>query len=231
MNYIPNIITCLNLLFGCIASVTSLESGNYKKASIFIILACFCDFLDGLFASLLRVKSKLGVELDSLADIVSFGFAPSCFVYAFLKSISNSIIIPYFAFLLVIFSALRLARFNIDIVRNNTFFRGLPVPSSALFWIGFVTFFNSCYYNCISIVILTILLVFIFCFLMISSLHMISFKFKNLKWRDNFYSYALIIISVIFYVLCLILGISPLGISLIIIIYIILSVIKNIKTF
>lgn len=227
MNYIPNTITCLNLLSGCIASVMALEFKDYKKAFFFILFACICDFLDGLFARLLKVQSKFGIELDSLADIISFGITPSYIVYVFLKSINNFIIIPYFAFLLTIFAALRLARFNIN-TQQTTSFLGLPVPSSALFWAGFIPFLHSFPLNhSFIITILILLLIFIFCFLMISSIPMFSLKFKNLEWKNNRYSFYLIFISIIFFLLFLKFNIPFLGVSLIVVVYIILSVVKH----
>ncbi|BAG83905.1 MAG: CDP-diacylglycerol--serine O-phosphatidyltransferase [Candidatus Azobacteroides pseudotrichonymphae] len=234
MNYIPNIITCLNLLFGCIASVMSLDFADQKKAFFFILLACICDYLDGLSAFLLKIQSKLGAELDSLADIVSFGIAPSCIVYTFLKSINNSVITPYCAFLLAIFAALRLAHFNID-TQQTISFLGLPVPASALFWAGLIPschIFSFNYYYSTTITILTLLLVFIFCFLMVSSLPMISLKFKKpLKWKNNVYSFYLIFIFIALYILFLVFSMPFLGISLIIVFYIILSIINSITKF
>ena len=137
--HIPNAITCCNLFSGCIACVMAFK-GAFDLAMLFIVLGAIFDFFDGMVARLLHVSSPLGVQMDSLADDVTFGFAPATIVFcymhdalyypAYLGMLAD--IIPYFAFLIAVFSACRLAKFNVDKRQTNTFI-GLPTPANALF--------------------------------------------------------------------------------------------------
>ena len=142
-NNIPNTVTCLNLFSGCIACVMAFEA-RYDLALLFIILSAVFDFFDGMLARVLNAHSIIGKDLDSLADDVSFGVAPSLIVFSLLKEMyypaSMEFIapyLPYAAFLISVFSALRLAKFNND-TRQTSSFIGLPVPANALFWGSFV---------------------------------------------------------------------------------------------
>ena len=139
--YVPNTITCFNLVSGCAASVAALE-GNLLLAALLVILAAVFDFFDGFAARLMHAYSPIGKDLDSLADVVSFGVAPGMVVYWVLTQLAPSLpfgpaneFVPYWAFIIPAFSALRLAKFNID-ERQTTSFIGLPVPAHALFWVG-----------------------------------------------------------------------------------------------
>ena len=139
--HIPNTITCCNLLSGCVAAMFAFE-GMYPIAFAFIIAGAVFDFFDGLTARALKVSSPIGKELDSLADVITFGFAPGAMVYSWLDECVDSqlsslgcqltSILPFTAFLLVAFSALRLAKFNVD-ERQTSSFIGLPTPANALF--------------------------------------------------------------------------------------------------
>ena len=138
-NSIPNTVTCLNLFSGCIACVMAFEA-KYELALLFIALSSIFDFFDGLLARMLNAHSIIGKDLDSLADDVSFGVAPSLIVFSLFKEMyypaSMEFIapyLPYLAFLISVFSALRLAKFNND-TRQTSSFVGLPVPANALFW-------------------------------------------------------------------------------------------------
>ena len=138
-NSIPNTVTCLNLFSGCIACVMAFEA-KYELALLFIALSSIFDFFDGLLARALNAHSIIGKDLDSLADDVSFGVAPSLIVFSLFKEMyypANMEFIapylPYLAFLISVFSALRLAKFNND-TRQTSSFVGLPVPANALFW-------------------------------------------------------------------------------------------------
>jgi len=232
MKNIPNIITCLNLLAGCMACVMALRFDNFVGAFIFIVIAALFDFLDGFFARLLKAYSDIGAELDSLADIVSFGLAPSCVIYVYLSQISvgtpYALGLPFFAFLIAIFSGIRLAKFNVD-TRQTTSFLGLPVPANGLFWTSFIPAIlpYSQMNPIISIVIITILIV-IFSLLMTSEIPMFSLKFKSYTWKGNEWSYSLILLSILIIALSSIAGTFLLGVSLIIIAYIVMSLIKNI---
>ena len=130
---IPNIITCLNLISGCIATYWAFQ-GDYRMALLFIVIGAVFDFFDGRVARLLQVSSPIGKELDSLADDITFGFAPSAIIFSYLSqfSILDSQLMPFLAFVMVAFSALRLAKFNLD-ERPALGFIGLPTPANALF--------------------------------------------------------------------------------------------------
>ncbi|MDR2682350.1 MAG: CDP-diacylglycerol--serine O-phosphatidyltransferase [Dysgonamonadaceae bacterium] len=227
MKQIPNLITCLNLLAGSFACVMALKYDNYAGAFVFIAMAAVFDFLDGMAARLLKAYSPIGAELDSLADVVSFGLAPGCVVYAYLSGYTNAAGFPLLAFLLPVFSALRLAKFNID-TRQTTSFLGLPVPASGLFWSSLIPSIHwvAVYFSIYSVLTAVVILLIAFCVLMVSELPMFSLKFKNLKWADNRWPFALIGLSIIILALFAAFGMALLGISVIILVYILLSVIK-----
>ena len=124
--HIPNTITCCNLVSGCIATYYAFQS-NYLMALLFIIIGAVFDFFDGMTARLLHVSSPIGKELDSLADDITFGFAPSAMVFSFLNSFHIHLpFVPFLAFVIAAFSALRLAKFNLD-ERQALGFIGLPM--------------------------------------------------------------------------------------------------------
>ena len=130
---IPNAITSANLFCGCLA-ITQIAEGNFTIASLLVLLGAFFDFFDGLAARALKVGSPLGAQLDSLADMVTFGLVPAYLAFELLNNLDYSIL-NCSAFLIAIFSAVRLAKFNID-DRQSTSFIGVPTPANALFWIG-----------------------------------------------------------------------------------------------
>lgn len=228
--HVPNILTCMNVLSGSIACVMAFE-GNYLWVIIWIIIAAVCDFFDGFFARLLKAYSPIGKDLDSLADMVSFGMAPAILVFRFLsdsytlKTLTwpGAEYIPYISFMLVIFSALRLAKFNID-ERQTSSFIGLPTPPNALFWI------SLCYgldINRIGIPVsvsfyMVLILVVIFSLLLVSEIPMFSLKVKNFGWRGNELRYLLIVLML----LAVIFG-GLLGIAAGIVIYIIMSIVSS----
>lgn len=220
---IPNTVTCLNLFSGCIASVMAFEA-QYELALLFIILSAVFDFFDGMLARALNAYSSIGKDLDSLADSISFGFVPSLIVFSLFKEMyyPSSIecmapYLPYAAFLISIFSVLRLAKFNND-TRQTTSFIGLPVPANALFWASIVAgaheFFVS--ENCHPVYLL--ILICIFSWLLVSEVPMFSLKFKNLSWKDNKVSFIFLIMCI---PMLIILGIS--SFAAIIVWYILLS--------
>lgn len=225
--HIPNTVTCCNLFSGCIASVMAFNA-EYDMAILFIIIGAVFDFFDGMLARLLSVSGPMGKELDSLADDITFGFAPSAIVFSLLKEVDYpefllpiSDIVPYFAFIIAVFSALRLGKFNID-PRQSSSFIGLPTPANALFWgslvVGGHDFLISPSFNALYLIILIIFM----SWLLVSEIPMFSLKFKNLSWKKNKISYIFLIISI---PLLLFLGIS--GFAAVILWYIILSVITS----
>ena len=186
--HIPNAITCCNLLSGCIATSFAF-SNNAKIAFLFIIIGAIFDFFDGMSARLLHVSSPIGKELDSLADIITFGVAPSTIVFAQLRNISYpellepfSTIVPFFAYLMVAFSALRLAKFNLD-ERQTLGFIGLPTPANALFWGSFIIGFNHIIDSQPWFIYILILGIVISSWLMISEVSMFALKFKHWGWK------------------------------------------------
>jgi CDP-diacylglycerol--serine O-phosphatidyltransferase len=222
MKHIPNLITCLNLFAGCLACIMVLSYGNYGGALLFILLAALFDFLDGFAARSLKAYSPIGAQLDSLADVISFGMAPACIIYGFLTKMSANF--PMYegacllAFLITIFAALRLAKFNVD-SRQTSSFLGLPVPANGLFWAALIPSITPYTEGLETLFFILIIgLVFVFCFLMISELPMFSLKFKSYSWKNNETAYIMIIASILFISVFRILGIS-----LAIIFYILLS--------
>jgi CDP-diacylglycerol--serine O-phosphatidyltransferase len=199
--HIPNLLTCGNLFSGCLATVAGFL-GDYPAALGFIVLGATFDFFDGMTARLLHVSGPLGKELDSLADDITFGLAPSAIVFslmwmvqypAFLEPVADYL--PYSAFLIAVFSALRLGKFNID-PRQSSSFIGLPTPANALFWAslaaGSYDFLVSDRFNAVYLVALVIVM----SLLLVAELPMFSLKFKHLSWRENRVSYLFLIVCI-----------------------------------
>lgn len=195
--HIPNTITCCNLVSGCIAT-TFAFAGNPKMAMFWIIMGAVFDFFDGMVARLLKVSSPIGKELDSLADDVTFGVAPSAIVFSELFTLQYPVLqglqtyIPYFAFLIAAFSALRLAKFNLD-DRQTTSFIGLPTPANALFWGSFIigghTFIESFRWG----VPLILIMICLSCYLLVAEFPMFALKFKKWSWKGNEVKYIFIL--------------------------------------
>ena len=226
--HIPNTITCCNLVSGCIATYYAFQS-NYLMALLFIIIGAVFDFFDGMTARLLHVSSPIGKELDSLADDITFGFAPSAIVFSFLNSFHIHLpFVPFLAFLIAAFSALRLAKFNLD-ERQALGFIGLPTPANALFWGALIANLNFHRWlepymipNFWLYVILV--LIPISCYLLVSEIPMFALKFKTWGWKGNEVKYIFLLTCI---PLLLLLG--TLGIAAIIAWYVVLSVITNRK--
>ncbi len=213
MKNIPNIITCLNLVSGCMACVMALND-NCLGAFIFIIMAAVFDFFDGFAARLLKAYSNIGKELDSLADVVSFGVAPGMIIYVFLRNImlDNYPASPWWyvallAFLIPAFSALRLAKFNIDTRQTHSFI-GLPVPADALFWSSLIYLLPALDIPPVYKIIGVILCIFLFSYLMVSEIPMFSLKFKSYGWRGNEARYILILAAIALFAMFNLSGIS-----------------------
>jgi len=199
---------------------------NYLWAFIFIITASVFDFFDGFAARLLKAYSDIGKELDSLADMVSFGVAPGMIIFVFLQHTilinyspdSLLVYIAYIAFLIPAFSALRLAKFNVD-DRQSSSFIGLPTPADALFWGALIYQLSQLEKIApLYLLIFVIICVLMFSCLMISEIPMFSLKFKNYGWKGNGARYILLLIAIFSLAF---LGIS--GISITIVIYILMS--------
>ena len=225
--HIPNTITCCNLLSGCVASVYAFER-VYPLAFAFIIAGAVFDFFDGLSARALKVSSPIGKELDSLADVITFGFAPATMVFSWLRECADAYLdmlvafaMPFAAFLLVAFSALRLAKFNVD-ERQTSSFVGLPTPANALFWGALVIGSHDAIVGQPYGWVLVLGLVLLFSWLLVAEIPMFSLKFKNLSWKCNRIVYIFLLVSL---VLLIVLGLN--GLSAVIGWYIILSILTQ----
>lgn len=211
----------MNLFSGCMAVVSAFHFNEtigamqgYEWAFLFIGLATVFDFCDGLSARLLHAYSALGKELDSLSDLVSFGVAPAALVFNLIQSQTGSWV-AFLAFLIAVFGALRLAKFNID-DRQTTSFIGLPIPANAIFWIGVVAW--NVDFRYIGDAWMTALVV-LFPLLMVSSLPMFSLKVKTLSLRSNVRRYALLLSTAM-----LVAALQLAGLLWAIVFYILLSV-------
>lgn len=196
--HIPNTITCCNLISGCIATFFAF-AGATETALLWIIAGAVFDFFDGMSARLLGVSSPIGKELDSLADDITFGMAPATIVFSemsvmeypsFMESLRG--ILPFSAFVIAAFSALRLAKFNLD-KRQATSFIGLPTPANALFW-GSLLVGGCGWIESSPWMIFTVLAgVFLTSWLLVAEIPMFALKFKQWGWRGNEVRYIFII--------------------------------------
>lgn len=237
---IPNLITLCNLLCGVCACINAVR-GDIAIAAIFISAGIFFDFFDGLAARALGVASPIGKELDSLADVVTSGVAPGLIIYTFFDLYCGNPLLSGIALLIPLFSAYRLAKFNLD-TRQTHSFLGLPTPANALVWGGLAIWFQwpqlalidwgldnnfiTLSYHAIPlwIFIALAILSLLLDILLISELPLFALKIKNLSWKDNRLRYLFILSS-----LALIILFGGLGISLTILWYILLSILTRQK--
>ena len=224
----PNALTCCNLICGCMATGAAFH-GHFQWAFAMIILGAVFDFFDGMAARALHISSPIGKELDSLADVVTFGVAPSAMIFQLFGLVQYPAwllplapYLPYTAFLIAAFSALRLAKFNLD-ERQSTSFIGLPTPANALFWsaliVGQPAYLASQRFNAVFLFLFMLM----FCFLLIAELPLFALKFKNLSWKDNRIKYIFLAGCI---VLLLLFIMDATAISLIILWYIVLSLLS-----
>lgn len=239
--YSPNFITCLNIISGSLAVLFAIK-GELSVSVILIIAATIFDFFDGLAARILHAYSPLGKELDSLADMISFGLAPGMLMmvmqeYALfginvraenfldlsiweITCISASLLIP-------VFSAVRLAKFNIDTRQTNSFI-GLPTPANALFIASLALITEHGKFEILDAYILQpfvlLVITIVMSLLLVSELPMFSLKFKNISWIDNKVRYIFLSISV-----TLILAFNIYGIAAVILSFILISVLLRLK--
>lgn len=220
--HIPNSITCLNLISGCIATYWAFQ-GDAQLALLFIVIGAVFDFFDGMVARLLHVSSPIGKELDSLADDITFGFAPSAIVFNFLVPLTTHLspIIPYLAFIMAAFSALRLAKFNLD-ERQALGFIGLPTPANALFWGSLLVGLGEEIATLPYAGYLILAGVLISSYLLVSEIPMFALKFKSWGWQGNEVKYIFLLTCI---PLLLLLEVS--GLAAIITWYVILSVVST----
>lgn len=217
--HIPNFITLLNLSCGCIAAVMAFREA-YAQAFLFMLGAIVFDVLDGFAARLLKSYSDMGKELDSLADMVSFGFVPGVLMWSMGGDWS------LVAFLITLFAALRLAKFNID-PRQHEVFYGLATTSCALFF-GTLAFITEAHPDSLIAMAMAneavrIVLVILFSFLMVCDLPMFSLKFKSWGFKNNALVYSFLLLSLLSIVIC-----GVMAVPFIILAYVLLSVILKI---
>lgn len=253
MKLVPNLFTLLNLVFGCFAIVFTLQNGititgnedgstwidipeKIWYASLFIGLAALVDFLDGFVARLFSASSEMGKQLDSLADVVSFGVAPGMILYQFLRfsiaressSLDTSVIWLVPAFILPCAAAWRLARFNLDTTQTNSF-KGMPVPAAGIF----IASLPLIYWNVNEDWVQKLLLnkwiicavIALLSWLMVSSLPLMALKFRDFSVKNNWPKYLLIALSVLLFVL-----LKWLAIPLAVLAYVVLSLVSQNKT-
>jgi CDP-diacylglycerol---serine O-phosphatidyltransferase len=214
IRYIPNFLTCCNLLCGCFGIVFLLE-GRTVPAAYFVWIACVFDFFDGFTARVLKVSSPIGKELDSLADVVSFGVLPSLVMYKMIAE-STEGPIAYAGFMIAAFSALRLAIFNVDETQRDSF-RGLNTPANTLFITSLPLLHNRVgdwLYQPWVLVMITVA----FSLLLVSRIEIFALKFKNFTWADNKLRFTFLILSVLLLAIF-----QVVAIPLIILLYIVLS--------
>lgn len=217
---IPNIITLCNLAMGCLA-IKFLFEGEPLLAVICSGIGLLADFLDGAVARILKVSSELGKQLDSLADMVSFGVVPGVILYYLL---SKNIDFAYVGFLITLLSAVRLGKFNLD-TRQSDQFIGLPTPACTIFIIGLLLIeeFNSFgLKNFITQPALLLTVTVVFSYLLVAEIPLFSLKFKHLKWKDNEIRFIFVASSVL-----LLLFLREVGLVLAILLYLVFSIVNN----
>jgi len=228
---IPNLMTCSNLLCGCLGIVFSFR-GDLLLAGGLIFVAAVLDFLDGFAARLLNQSSPIGKELDSLADVVTFGVLPSMIIFQLLERTSTtidigSLLISFSAFILTVFSALRLAKFNVD-TRQSDSFIGVPTPANAIL-VASLPFILRAHPEYESWIVNPSVLVgytLIMSYLLVMELPLLAFKFKTFKWQENQIKYIFLGLSVLLLFL-----LKFAAVPLIVGLYILLSVLQRVFRF
>lgn len=219
--HVPNIITLLNLFCGCIALV-SIAKGNFYGGFIFVCLGIFLDFFDGFFARLFKVSSPLGLQLDSLADMVTSGVVPGYVMYSMFAMMTDNVYVPFIGFVITLGACFRLANFNID-ERQTDSFIGLPTPANALFFLSLPLIPKSMlvielFTNLWFLIVISLLSAYI----MNAEIPLFSLKIKKLNFKDNMLPIVFLFLSVL-----LLLFLQFSGIPLVILMYILLSIINN----
>ena len=214
LSLLPNTLTFLNLFFGCIAVVYGLN-GDLKSLALFVFFGLLCDFFDGFTARLLNVKSKIGAQLDSFSDLVTFGLTSSVVMFILLSNSSYIIdsssdsymqLIPYLSFLITISSSYRLASFNLD--SNDTYFIGLPTPANALMIVFLPFLFENRivieYVQLLDSTIFLLIIVILSSYLLVCNVKMFSLKIKKFNLRTKKFLFVFILSFLLLYMLSLI---------------------------
>jgi CDP-diacylglycerol--serine O-phosphatidyltransferase len=213
IRHLPNLVTLLNVLCGCAAVVFALRD-QMELTAFFVFLGIFFDYFDGLLARLLKVQSELGIQLDSLADMITSGLVPGIVMFRLLDmsqagswsspdeaiAINWAELVPFLGFLITLASAYRLARFNIDENQVSSF-TGLPTPANALLIISLPLILMYQGNDYLNAVILNpwflILLTLLSCFLLNAPIALFALKFKNWSFKDNAVRYLFVIVSLV----------------------------------
>lgn len=192
--HIPNTITLLNQFSGIVACIFAYNS-RFDLALLFVLIGATLDFMDGAMARLLRVSSPLGKELDSLADVITFGLVPGMIAFRLLGPLAEVWeYMPYLGFLITLFSTYRLGKFNID-ERQTISFIGLATPANAIFWLGLAYGYQSLlsavspWFVLVAVVVSS--------YLLVCELPMFSFKFHNFGWAENRIRYMFILGAIV----------------------------------
>lgn len=220
-NSIPNGLTCLNLFFGCLGLIAIFD-GNYDTAIYYVVLSGVADFFDGFAARMLKATSNIGKDLDSLADLVSFGVVPAFVMFKMIEQNTQQSYMPYLALIIAVFSALRLAKFNNDPRQSDTFF-GLPVPANALFicalpFLAQQRFFSSA----LSLDWLLVLISAMMSLLLVSDVKLLALKFSHFGWKGNEARYVVILVSLV-----LLVSFQVIAIPFVILFYFVSSIFTN----
>jgi CDP-diacylglycerol--serine O-phosphatidyltransferase len=223
LKYLPNFFTLLNLASGSLGAILALK-GNLTGAASCIWLGAFFDFLDGWLARVLDVRSPLGGQLDSLADLVTFGCLPANIMYALLSEHTTSPYLPFTAIIVTGFSALRLARFNVD-NRQKDVFLGLPVPANGIFigTLPLIIAANRCTWLTSLLVqpyILVVLVILTSC-LLVANIKLMAFKFVTYAWHPNRFKYGFLLTASL-----LVLLFRAEGLALSIVLYVLVSIVS-----
>ena len=211
-------ITCCNLLCGCVAVWLATQEA-FAYAFLFILAGAVFDFFDGFAARRLGVSGPLGIQMDSLADDITFGLAPSMMLFCYLLPLIGwwSLI----SLLMAAFSALRLGKFNID-ERQTSSFIGLPTPANALFWGSLIVGGGKHLTHHTYGLLIVLLLIVLSCWILVAEIPLFALKFKHWGWKDNEVKYIFVLSCI---PLLAILGVS--GLAVIIAWYVVLSLFSN----
>lgn len=215
IKHLPNFLTCCNLICGCLGIIFLWGDQNIP-AAYFVWAACIFDFFDGFAARMLNISSPIGRELDSMADMVTFGALPSLFMYKLLMFESPLPYLPYLGLLIAVCSAIRLAIFNLDETQSDSF-KGLPTPANALF-ITALPFLHYPIFDFVHSPFILGVITIIFSLLLVSRIELFALKFKNFKWAENKIRFTFLLLSVL-----LLAVLQFAALPLIIILYIALS--------
>jgi CDP-diacylglycerol---serine O-phosphatidyltransferase len=235
--HIPNFITSLNLFSGCIG-VAAIFSGHTNAAVIMMGAAAIFDFADGLVARALHIKSEIGKELDSLADVISFGLLPGAIMYHLMLDCPNlpgkeagwMNPYPYLAFLITVFSALRLAKFNVD-TRQSDSFIGLPTPANAIFIASLPMILLQVEQSGDKLMPVALILgnyffltgiTIVMSWLLVAEIPLFALKFKNFRWEDNKSQFTFVGFSILLLII-----LRFIAIPAIILLFILMSVMRR----